>query len=553
MPASRAMVCVVIVACVLLDRLPDACAQAPGWAGTAPNRGAAPAPEFIMIGTVDRQRTADGSQFVFALRDETGTLEGYLAANPSFDMNSYVGQFVAATVRATGGSPGRAPTLRVSQVTPLESAPRSAYRSGARQQDTGVALASFDEPVMVGGPECASCVEEPVYCVPYCGVAQPVECSVCGRPCRLWGDAQYLLWWTEGMHIPPLETTSPVGTPREQAGVLGEPDTQILLGDEKILEGAQDGLRVRIGGWFDDENRLGLQGEFFGLEGEAETFVFQPDAEGDRILARPFFNINPRDPFTLALDPPPREDAELENYPDVVSGTTVVDATTRLYGAAADLRGNLACESWEVPGAPYSRVDLLAGYRYLRLRDRLGISEDLTSLDPLNPATFAIVDRFDTSNEFHGGDIGFEWEGGWKRWSVDLLLRTAFGNVHQVVNIQGATTITEPDVAPQPYVGGLLAQQSNIGLYSRNRFAVVPEIGVTLGYEVLPHWRLTAGYTLLYWSAVVRSGDQIDRDVNPDQLPPPIEPIEGPLRPAFAFRDVGFWAQGLNLGVQGRW
>ena len=48
----------------------------------------------------------------------------------------------------------------------------------------------------------------------------------------------------------------------------------------------------------------------------------------------------------------------------------------------------------------------------------------------------------------------------------------------------------------------------------------MPELGVTLGYQLNPCWRATLGYTFIYWSRVARAGDQIDRDINPDLFPP---------------------------------
>src|SRR5204862_492234 len=67
--------------------------------------------------------------------------------------------------------------------------------------------------------------------------------------------------------------------------------------------------------------------------------------------------------------------------------------------------------------------------------------------------------------------------------------------------------------------GGLLALPSNIGRYSRDRFAVLPEASINLGYQVTPWLRATAGYTFLYCSNVVRPGDQVNLAVNPTQLP----------------------------------
>ena len=57
------------------------------------------------------------------------------------------------------------------------------------------------------------------------------------------------------------------------------------------------------------------------------------------------------------------------------------------------------------------------------------------------------------------------------------------------------------------------------------------EMRVQLAYQVGPHLSVHAGYTFLYWSQVVRAGDQIDLVVNPALLPPPV-PGASPLRPA---------------------
>jgi hypothetical protein len=58
------------------------------------------------------------------------------------------------------------------------------------------------------------------------------------------------------------------------------------------------------------------------------------------------------------------------------------------------------------------------------------------------------------------------------------------------------------------------------------------------------------GYTFLYWSSVVRAGDQIDLTVNPNLLS---DTPGGPARPSFAFHETGIWAQGLSLGVELAW
>jgi hypothetical protein len=87
------------------------------------------------------------------------------------------------------------------------------------------------------------------------------------------------------------------------------------------------------------------------------------------------------------------------------------------------------------------------------------------------------------------------------------------------------------------------------------RRTVVPEIGVNLGYDITPRLRAYAGYNLIYWSTVVRPGEQIDRVIDVTQVPNSRTglPSTGQLRPAVLFKDTGFWVQGMTVGLEYRW
>src|SRR5262249_47573832 len=89
---------------------------------------------------------------------------------------------------------------------------------------------------------------------------------VCGPPGRIWVRADYLLWWTQGMHLPPLVTTSPVGTSIENAGVLGVPGTTVLFGDSNVNDDLRSGGKITLGAWVNHEQTWGVEGYFFGLE-----------------------------------------------------------------------------------------------------------------------------------------------------------------------------------------------------------------------------------------------------------------------------------------------
>jgi hypothetical protein len=358
-------------------------------------------------------------------------------------------------------------------------------------------------------------------------------------PGRVWAEAEYLLWWARGSRLPPLITTGPPGTPLEQAGVLGAPGTLVLAGDDRICGDDRSGGRFTLGAWLDPDNVLGVEGHFLILENLAEDTLAA--SSGTPILSRPFLDA------TTGLPA-----AQLVAFPGLLAGSAQVAASCDgLLGAGALLR-------WNVYRAGEARIDLLAGYRFLRLQDGLQITESLTTTDPADPGgiplgtTFDLFDRFDTRNEFHGGDLGLAAEFPVGVLRVRLLGKVALGATHQTADVFGATAVAAPGSPPSSNVGGLLALPSNIGHYSRNEFAVVPEFGVKVGGYLTPRLRAWAGYTFLYWSEVARAGDQVSLNVNPALLPPVTGAVSGPFEPAFTFRDTGFWAHGLSLGLEFR-
>jgi hypothetical protein len=135
-----------------------------------------------------------------------------------------------------------------------------------------------------------------------------------------------------------------------------------------------------------------------------------------------------------------------------------------------------------------------------------------------------------------------------------MIGKVAMGNSHQVVYIDGSTDIAYQGTdITQTFPGGILAQRTNMGFHSQNQFAVVPEASVTIGYDLTCRLKCTFGYSFIYWSRVSRPGDHIDLVLNPNLFPEEADPFEGPLRPAFAFRDTSFWAQGMSFGLEYRW
>ncbi|HEX5271991.1 MAG TPA: BBP7 family outer membrane beta-barrel protein, partial [Gemmataceae bacterium] len=392
----------------------------------------------------------------------------------------------------------------------------------------------------------AACTAAPHCCnADGCGHFGLDEC--CARPDHcFWISGEYLLWWVKGQKLPPLVT---LGNPADDVpGAIGQPGTVLLFGGRQN-DDARSGGRVRLGWWFDEEHTVGIDGSFFALSQENKTFT--AGSPGSPAIFRPFLNAGSTFvPGTGFVATAPFEDAEAVAFPGALAGSVIVRQTSRLWGYDANLRTSLwdgSCHGvcWNVDG--------YAGFRSLRLDESLEVGESLTSLFPGAAGNIGVFDKFKTQNTFYGGQIGLETELRWRRWFLDVNSRVAVGDMHETADLVGLTT-TSDATGTHTAAGGLLVQGTNMGSYSRDRIAVVPELGLNVGYQVTDGLRLFVGYNLLYVSNVARPGDQIDRTVNITQIPRlGGGPLVGPARPGFAFQGSDFYAQGLNLGVEFRW
>src|SRR5262249_12307695 len=255
-------------------------------------------------------------------------------------------------------------------------------------------------------------------------------------------------------------------------------------GNCNVNTNPQGGWRITTGFWLDCNRRWGIEGSYFLLS--TQTTGFSAASNGDTVLARPFFDATTN-----------RNASEIVSLPGVSHGSIAVNAlTTGLTGAGALFRANLCC------GCCY-RIDWLGGYRFLRFSDQLGIDETVTNTNPdsfiVPGTTLAVSDRFATRNVFNGFHTGLSAQFQFGNWAVEGLAKIAVGNNQRVVDINGSTTVTVPGTPSVTNEGGLLALSSNIGHYSSNHVAVIPEFGMRLYYQFTPWLRANAGYTFLLW------------------------------------------------------
>jgi hypothetical protein len=363
-------------------------------------------------------------------------------------------------------------------------------------------------------------------------------CRVAWRPRGLFVMGEYNMWWTKTRSVPPLVTTSPVGTPLLNTGVL--PDAQILYGNNKVGGDIGNGGRLTVGQWLGDNETVAIVGRYTGFD--AASGDFSASSAQYPNLAIPYYDaqLGIENAYQFAYTP---------------NGSTIfangdVNVRDRVDITGVDVYGQFLL--YQEYG---TRFDFIGGYQMLTLDSGLSIDSTLVSQNiaigtPVGTSIF-IQDNFNTGNEFHGGQIGLSTTVDWGCWNFNMLGKIGVGNMHQSISIDGATVITPPAGAIDVRNEGLFVQNSNRGFYTNDRVAYIPEVGLKLGYRIRPNLNLSLGYSFIYISNVVLGGDQVDRQLNLSQSNG--GPATGPNqnRPEFlGFRETDFWAQGLNFGVE---
>lgn len=309
-----------------------------------------------------------------------------------------------------------------------------------------------------------------------------------------WFNADYMLWWIKNNQVPPLVTAGVAGVP----DVLGPAAPTTLFNGGDVSEGPLSGGRFTFGLWLTDSHVIGIEGTYFFLGRNIDSF-----ASGQETA-------------TPAGTPPGVFEATMS--------TTVQDGEVNV---VADWS---ACRPLH--------IQFLAGFRYTELNESLDVQQNFISADGSEIDNWD--DNFHTRNNFYGAQIGVRGEYAIDRFFINGSAKLAMGVTDQRIDINGGLTQTfitngvdsfgNPIQNLNSYFsggGGLLESAAS---YHRDRFTVIPEVGLNVGYDFTPWARGYIGYSFLYWSSVVRPGDQV----------------------ATAPKATDFWTQGLNFGVSFR-
>jgi hypothetical protein len=329
------------------------------------------------------------------------------------------------------------------------------------------------------------------------------------------------------------------------------------------------GAAYTLGGWFGFDTRWGFEFDAMVLGQYQRNFTM---AVGPQVLSRPFFNV-----LTGAGDATPIA-APLGNFTQS-SGNVNATVTSQWWGFNSDMQ-------WKLFGDWNRYFSFILGYRFADLNEALNIIDTRNGFKTTAPtssvsffgATFGgaaaappnqvqVIDFFGTHNVFEGGEVGFDFEYHYRRWVLNWAARLGIGVTHEILNIQGFSSLTvtagaTPNVVP----GGLLAVASNIGKSSQDQFALMPESKLQLGYQLTRNVEIGIGYDFQYLSRVIRPFDQIDLNVNPNQIPTSFggnanaaagtnggaagafgAANAAPVRPIRPFTQSDFFAQGIDV------
>ena len=385
-----------------------------------------------------------------------------------------------------------------------------------------------------------------------------------------WLEGEYLLWKIKENPLPaPLLTRAAFSDPLP--GAIGQPGTEVLLGQDSFHTAWMNGFRVMAGAAVG--KNFEITGNYFLLPTTSRSKSFGTTGEpGSRNLAVPIFDVTgvfglggvPGE--TLFILPGP-----LDDEPGF-SGKFDCRIGSRLQGAELDALYHLLSPT-------HFALDLITGFRWFQLHESLhfeGKTHTAVSFSS-TPAFYNFSDRFVTTNNFFGAQIGIDGQYRRKKWRLEGMVKGGLGGVQEKVKIKGSSQTSSGNLffetlgtATRTLPGGVFAEPTQRGEHSKGRFAYNFEGRVGAVYKPLKSLEIDLGYTFFWLSQTLRPGKQIDRKINTtltalanasrdtvgtgtgpipfgDSGPAPAP--EGPKKPSPRFRASSFYLHGLDVGL----
>jgi hypothetical protein len=341
-----------------------------------------------------------------------------------------------------------------------------------------------------------------------------------------WDAYELLYWWPQRQPLPVLAVRPPGGT------------SEVLLGGRAIDSQPSAGGRFAVGWSTNTEQTGGLEVVYFFLGTRTFKQNVRSFAGGTASeFGLPYTNAASGARELLTLARPGFADAHLTAFTSV-----------RVQGWEVNSVANVLDEK-------SVKLNALIGWRYFQAHEGARLEAIQYRYDGRDVVRAA--DQFDAHNRFHGGQLGLHADVRRGLVFCEMTAKIAFGQNYEVVKTEAMTFFQPGGAGPASAIyggSGLYVQPSNFGRTANGVFAVLPEGTFKFGFRLGDAGRVYVGYSFLYLSDAVRPGDQIDRTLNPAQVP-----LASGLAPAFGDRPArivqrgDFWAQGLVIGLETRY
>jgi Putative beta barrel porin-7 (BBP7) len=371
---------------------------------------------------------------------------------------------------------------------------------------------------------------------------KPEHPRICGQ--TWWVEGDFLLaWMKKGKLEAPLITTGSAADPFP--GAVGQPSTSVFFGNKDYNYHRMPGVKGSIGGFLGVDRDFSFDVEGFFIFSQQKHFNIESDVAGDPLIARPFSDVR------LGVN-----NAEIISEPGSLVGSSHGLIKTQIWGGELNI-GYHPCQK-------NAAENLFIGFRYLRLFEKIRVKDKTTPLttdsqfflgstsgQPVNPPDF-IQDKdvFRTNNDFFGGQIGLRGDFALNPWmSLNLAAKVALGVTEEKYKSYGQTTWNSSVYGPQYATGGVLVQPNNMVHQKEWKFSYVPEGSAEFALEFMGI-RFLVGYTFMWWSKVVRVGEEIDDHVNSGQIPGnSAYYVPAGQTPNGHLKQTTFWLQYVNFGI----
>lgn len=409
---------------------------------------------------------------------------------------------------------------------------------------------------------------------------------VAGGPV-FYADADFLLYRFRQTSIPTAAQTVPVGLISVNTTNLTEPTptgpvtpaspttfgfvpvsivNNAMFGSGRVDYASQTGARIALGFWMDREETWGLELRAEAVERGTATFAALGGTSPNQFVINTGFT---QTLFLVNAGPPVTQTA-VSSFPLIVvrqtSSSATGSASNDFYDGELNARGvflRIGC------------VDFggLAGFRYLRYEEELALDTTNRLFRPAgfpittgdatgslsNDLSFTTHDRNRVYSNFYGAQTGLEINMKFGSFFLDTRGTLALGDMHQVADIAGSTSVVNNDPAhPTPATalsnGGLLSGPTDIGGHSRDRFAYVPEVNARFGCQLTSWFRCWVGYdALVIGHAASAAGASTTNSLATTVTVAGSTNNVNIAQPQFRFSDRDVSVQGLTFGAEVRY